>query len=194
LANWFGSARGGRGVQLRPRARREGLGRDLAVVAATTLGVAIVVALVVRLIVPSRALPPALGGGATHGTASSYDVPVERVIARQPDGREVLGSFVLRLRADATPSQLRTVAERTPTPTPDENAPPRPIRTPAVPEGSAESLVRERVGAAMSSLTYQQTSGEEGKALLRQTVRDAVNASLPGAPVEEVYIREYLVQ
>ena len=152
------------------------------------------VALTVWLVVPSRVLPAAFVGAGGRGGASSYDVPVERVLARQRDGREALGSFVLRMRADATPSQLRTVAERTPTPTPDENAPARPIRTPAVPQGSAESLVRERVGAAMSSLSYQQTAGEEGKALLKQTVRDAVNAALPGAPVEEVYIREYLVQ
>ena len=189
MANWFGSA-GARGVQLRPRSRGEGVGRDLVVVAGAVAAVVVLLALLVLLLVPAEARPGFLGGGPPPGT--SIDVPVDRVIARLPDGRTALGSFTLRMRADEAPSQLRTIAARTPTPV-REDAPP-PSGTPRAAGGSAESLVREKVADAMASLSYQRTAGEAGKELLRQTVRDAVNESLPGAPVQQVYIREYLVQ
>lgn len=60
--------------------------------------------------------------------------------------------------------------------------------------GSAEALVRDKIGEAMSRLSYEQTAGEAGKERIRQAVKDAVNQALPGAPVERVYVREYFVQ
>jgi hypothetical protein len=156
-------------------------------------GVAAVVGVLVALLVPPSARPAFLGGGPTVGGVGGgrLDVPVDRVIAAQADGRPSLGSFTLRMRADGTPDQLKTMASAPLTPVPDEGRPPREI-TPR--PGSAEALLRDRVAQAMAGLTYQQTAGEPGKERLRQAVRDSVNQALPGAPVEQVYIREYFVQ
>ena len=115
------------------------------------------------LVVPSRLLPAGLGGAAGGSAGKSVDLPVERVIARLPDGREALGSFTLRMRADGTPGQLRAIAARTPTRVPADDAPLLALLTPVTQPGSADSLVRERVTSAMTGLSYQQTAGEPGK-------------------------------
>jgi hypothetical protein len=181
---------GSRGVQLGPPSARRGLGRDLLVIAGAAAAIAVLIALLIWLFVPASARPAALGGtGPAAG--GPLDVQVDRVMAQQTDGRQAFGSFTLRMRPDGTPQQLRANASLPPTPVPDErrsqrDVPPKP--------GSAEALLRDRVGQALGSLSYQQTTGEEGKERLRQAVKDAVNAGLPGAPVEQVFIREYLVQ
>ena len=178
-------------MQLAPPSRQRGLRRDLAVVAAVAAGVAIVVAVVVWLFVPAAAQPGFLRGAAFGGPAAPMDVPIDRVIAREADGRQSLTSVTLRMKPDTTPDQLRTIAARTPTPVRDDAPPPRDANPPA---GSAEALVRDKIGEAVSGLTYQATAGEQGKDRLRQAIRDSVNSALPGAPVEQVYIREYWVQ
>jgi hypothetical protein len=120
------------------------------------------------------------------------DVHVDRVMTGQADGRTALGSFTLRMRSDGVPQQLRAGAGLPPTPVPDGPGRPRREVTPRA--GSAEALVRDGIAQAVGGLTYQQTAGEAGKERLRQTVKESVNKVLPGAPVEQVFIREYLVQ
>jgi flagellar basal body-associated protein FliL len=53
---------------------------------------------------------------------------------------------------------------------------------------------REAVNNAMAGLRYDEMVGDAGKDRLKSAIRDAVNAALPQAPVEQVYIRELLVQ
>ena len=104
-------------------------------------------------------------------------------------------SVTLRLREADTPKELRTIAAWTPTPLLDQAAAAAGKRIPPAPDPtSAESLVRQQVGAAVSRLSYDQVAGPNGKDLLRQSVRDAANQMLPGQPVEDVYLREYLVK
>lgn len=122
------------------------------------------------------------------------DVPIDRVIARQADGRQSLTSVTLRMRPQASPEQLRAIAARTPTPVRDPDQPQPPVREITPPAGSAEALVRDKIGEAVSGLTYQATAGEQGKDRLRQAIRESVNSALPGAPVEQVYVREYWIQ
>jgi hypothetical protein len=122
------------------------------------------------------------------------DVQVDRVVATTADGRDALASVTLRMRDEDTPAPLRTVAARTPTPVPGEYMVPgkRLPNTPA--PTSADALMRDRVAAAVGRLTYAQTAGEQGKTLLRETIRDAANQVLPEQPVVEVFVREYLVK
>src|SRR6266545_3743093 len=49
------------------------------------------------------------------------------------------------------------------------------------------------VNNAMAGLRYDEMVGDAGKDRLKSAIRDAVNAALPQAPVEQVYIRELLV-
>jgi hypothetical protein len=125
---------------------------------------------------------------------ATIDVQVDRVVATTADGRDALASVTLRMREDDTPPALRVIAAHTPTPIPGEYMMPG-KRLPATPRpNSADALVRDRVAAAVGRLTYEQAAGERGKKLLRETVRDAANQGLPGQPVAQVFVREYLVK
>ena len=46
----------------------------------------------------------------------------------------------------------------------------------------------------MAGLRYEEIVGEAGKERLKNAVRDAVNGTLAEAPVEQVYLKEYIVQ
>ena len=121
------------------------------------------------------------------------DVAIDDVVSSLPDGRQARGKFTLRMREEAIPDGLIEVARITPTPemvpSGSSNMTPRP---PA--PTSPEARTRQGVNAAMSQLGYEDIAGEEGKERLRQRVLGAVNEALPGAPVERVYIREYIVK
>jgi hypothetical protein len=146
---------------------------------------------IVRAVGPAIGLDPA--GGATVDALGRpmVDVPVDNVLARLPDGRQARGSFWLRMRQEAAPGQLVQIARSDrPTPTPERGArPPGPIQG-----ASAEVRTREAVNNAMSGLRYEELVGDAGKDRLKSAVRDAVNGALPEAPVEQVYIRELIVQ
>ena len=131
------------------------------------------------------------GGVDAFGHPLMVDVPVDNVLARLPDGRQARGSFYLRMREPDAPAQLLQLARSTrPTPTPEPGPrPPGPIQG-----ASAELRVREAVNNAMSGLRYDDVVGDAGKDRLKSAVRDAVNGALPDAPVEQVYIRELIVQ
>jgi hypothetical protein len=125
------------------------------------------------------------------GRPITVDVPVENVVSRLPDGRAARGSFYLRMREDAAPDQLLQIARANrPSPTPEPG--PRPAGP--VTGTSAEARVREAVNNAMAGLRYEEIVGEAGKERLKSAVRDAVNGALSTAPVEQVYLREYIVQ
>jgi hypothetical protein len=178
-----------------PRSRRprrgigfdDGAGGLVAALATGLIASAITLFVLLRLVSPAS---QAVIQTEDDGPAVA-DVRVERVIAELPDGRHAMASFTLRMRAEGLPDGLLTAASLTPTPV-ERSAK---LRTPAPRELlTAESVVRERVTSAMTSLDYEDTVGVTGKDRLRATVRDAVNEALPGAPVTEVYIREYLVK
>jgi hypothetical protein len=120
------------------------------------------------------------------------DVPVERVVTDLPDGRHALVSLTLRLREEAAPAGLVAVASYTPTPTGGSERAERAAAVRHPP--TAESIVREQVMLAVRGVTFDDAAPELGKTRLKESVRDAVNAVLPGEPVSEVYLREYLVK
>jgi hypothetical protein len=167
-----------------------------AIVAIATLLLVSIVTLGLLYLRDPLVFDPA-GRTAAGAARPPLDVPVERVVTRLPDGREVLGSFTVRLRDDAGAAELVAGAAATSAAVWDGDRPwlapwldtavPRP---PTVPE----ALIRERVSFALASLTYQQTLGDAGKERLRGAIRDSVNEALPGSPVEAVFIREYLVK
>ncbi len=136
--------------------------------------------------------PTAPSASAGDGTPPTVDLEIVNLISSLPDGRQARGTFTLRMREADAPPQAVEAARRTPTPV-REGAQ---SGIPRAPSGlnPTESLVRDTVNQAMGSLGYEQIKGEEGKARLKQTVRDAVNSILPKAPVEEVFLREYIVQ
>jgi hypothetical protein len=146
-----------------------------------------------RVLGPAVGLGPIgrAGGVDALGRPLTVDVPVDNVLARLPDGRQARGSFWLRMRQEAAPGQLVQIARSDrPTPTPEPGA-----RAPAPVRGtSAEVRTREAVNNAMAGLRYDEMVGDAGKDRLKSAIRDAVNAALPQAPVEQVYIRELLVQ
>jgi hypothetical protein len=139
---------------------------------------------------PALGLDPT-GGVDELGRPLTVDVPVDNVLARLPDGRQARGSFWLRMRQQDTPGQLVQIARSDrPTPTPE-----RGVRPPGPVQGSSpEVRTREAVNNAMSGLSYEDMVGDVGKDRLKSAVRDAVNGALPEAPVEQVYIRELIVQ
>jgi hypothetical protein len=155
-------------------------------------------ATVLLVLAAARLLGPAVGLGATArggvdqlGRPLTVDVPVENVVSRLPDGRAARGSFYLRMREDAAPDQLLQLARANrPSPTPEPG--PRPAGP--VTGTSAEARVREAVNNAMAGLRYEEIVGEAGKERLKSAVRDAVNGALSTAPVEQVYLKEYIVQ
>jgi hypothetical protein len=145
-----------------------------------------------RLLAPAIGLgEPARGGVDQLGRPLTVDVPVENVVSKLPDGRAARGSFYLRMREDAAPDQLVQLARGTrPSPTPEPG--PRPAGP--VTGTSAEARAREAVNNAMSGLRYEEIAGEAGKERLKNAVRDAVNGALADSLVEQVYLKEYIVQ
>jgi hypothetical protein len=145
-----------------------------------------------QLLGPAAGLAPAARGGVDQfGRPITVDVPVENVISKLPDGRVARGGFYLRMREDAAPDQLVQLARATrPTPT----AEPGPRSAGPITGTSAEARTREAVNNAMAGLRYEEIVGEAGKERLKNAVRDAVNGALPEAPVEQVYLKEYIVQ
>ena len=184
---------GRRTLERRPAGERW---RDVRGVGAVALLLTAATALFVFAL--ARPLGPAVGlgeptrGGVDQlGRPLTVDVPVENVISKLPDGRAARGSFYLRMRQDAAPEQLIQAARTTrPSPTPEPG--PRPAGP--ITGTSAESRVREAVNNAMAGLRYEEIAGEAGKERLKNAVRDAVNGALPESPVEQVYLKEYIVQ
>jgi hypothetical protein len=159
------------------------------VVATATMLVTIVLALGWAFLMQPAADRASRGPG---GAATS-DVNVENVLSHLADGRDVRGSFTLRMREGAAPRSLRAVARLTPTP--GQWLILAGVKTPVPRQpGSVELSLRDRVADALSSLTYADTAGEDGRARLRDTVRDSVNGVLPGAPVTQVFVRDFLVK
>ena len=178
-----------------PRRRRSSPGREVAIASLAALAATIAVLVIVLSLLqltsavpaPRRAARPIPTGSTTA------DLAVERVRGRLTDGREVLGSFVIRFRESAAPTELVTAARATPTPRADEA--PRGVKTPVPPTpGEAESRVRGQVNGLLNSVGYDEIAGEAGKARLRSEVRDAVNDVLPGKPVTDVFIRDLIVK
>jgi flagellar basal body-associated protein FliL len=120
------------------------------------------------------------------------DVPVERVVTDLLDGRHALVSLTLRVREGAAPAGLVAVAAYTPTPAGGSERAERVAAARHPP--NAESIVREQVTLAVRGMTFDAAAPELRKTRLKECVRDAVNAALPGEPVSEVYLREYLVK
>ena len=151
----------------------------------------LVVLTLLRVLGPAIGLGPATSAVDALGRPLTVDVPVDNVLARLPDGRQARGSFWLRMRQQDAPGQLVQIARSDrPTPTPEPG--PRPAGP--VQGVSAEARTREAVNNALSGLRYDEMVGDAGKDRLKSAIRDAVNAALPQAPVERVYIRELLVQ
>lgn len=134
----------------------------------------------------------ALSSGANLGEERFVDVPVERIVTDLPDGRHALVSLTLRLREETAPAGLVAVAAYTPTPSGGSERAERVSAARQPP--TAESIVREQVTMAVRGMTFDAAAPDLSKTRLKQSVRDAVNAALPGEPVEEVYLREYLVK
>jgi hypothetical protein len=184
---------GRRNLERRPVGERwrdvRGVGLIVLFLSAATV---LLVLAAARLVGPFAGLGAAAPGGVDQlGRPITVDVPVENVVSRLPDGRAARGSFYLRMRQDAAPDQLVEMSRVTrPSPTPE--AGPRPAGP--VTGTSAESRVREAVNNAMSGLRYEEIVGEAGKEKLKSAVRDAVNGALVTAPVEQVYLKEYIVQ
>jgi hypothetical protein len=193
VASLLGGSGFGRGIQLRRKLRREGIRRDLLIVIAAAASSIVLLVGVAWIFLPARTTVVG-SANAGAGGGDPLDVSIDRVIVRQVDGRRALGSFTLRLRADLASAALRDVAERTPTPQPSDKpggkAPPTTIPR----DGTIESVLRERISAALSGLNYDETAGEAGKERLRQAVRDAANRGLRVPAVDQVFVREYLVQ
>lgn len=191
VRGWSGE--GGRGVQLRPTGERRGVSRDALVVALTVAVVVVLGALLLTLVVgPSLAPRVDPGGPRTAGGEPAIDVPIDRVLSRLPDGREALGSFTLRFRESAAPARLKEVAARTPTPIPFDQL--RSEMRPTPSANQSEALLRDRVGEAIGGFSYHETTGEIGKERLRRAIHEAVNQALPDSPVDQVFIREWIVQ
>lgn len=154
----------------------------------------VVIAVLASILGPARFTRSVIAPGGQSGESSgppTIDVEVENLIAAMADGRQARGTYTLRLREGQSPGQLIEAAGRTPTP---ETQGKPGVAKPPTNLNPTESLVRDTVNAAMSRLSYEETKAADGKQVLKDAIRESVNKVLPGGPVVDVFVREYLVQ